>query len=1105
MLLACAASLPAAEPVAEFLEALRGARYYDMAAEYLARVADSPDVDEEFKRRFDYELGSVLIEAARNENDSQARDRLWGQGLERLRKFVASSDDEKTVATANSKLANALLDRGRAVAARADRSRDKEKLRQEARAMFLEAAGVLESVEKHYVAQFETQGKGAVREERNRLGAPILSTRLAIGEAKSEVAKTYDRGSPEAKKALQQGIDHYKALYQKYSDEGFGAAFVARVNEARNLFEMDKPDDALTRLNDVLELDAGDQGLRDAVLTPAYLLALKAWHKKGDFQSAIDKGSKYAANPRGAEEKRPEWLEMQYLLAAAYQQEAEKLTEGDANRKEYEVEARKLAADVVKSRSDVQNDARQLLGKLGQSIDEQEEGDPKTFAEAIEAATAAMQEYTAARMAIDTAAGSDKTAESDKAALDELKKQLSETRDMAYRRSRQSLALADDKSDPVQLNTARFYLCYLHWEYGQAESQANNGSSHYFDAAVLGDFLAHRFPAHANARQAMAITLASYQKIRQESADEARNAGVAAGKRNDEVRDAVDAAAAPWSDKIYELAQYALSKWPDAQESQSAVAVMASVAVERQEYDQAIQFIDKLKPDSPQRAETELRIGRSLWADYMRVKKDLDSQADTRAENSQTATNDASSQRTATDNGNGAVGSPNKNGTSRPTDESLKQLAENAQRLLESSLTRAKASGPIDRNVVLGLWALVQSYVSTSQPQKAIPWLEDEKLGLLTLVNNKHEAAEVEGLLFDAYRLALRTYIAVKPQQLEKAIATMDALEKITGDDVKGREMLTTVYIAMGRDLQREINELVAAGRTGEVESLSTAFEAFLKRLVARDSGNTFNSLFWVADTYTGLGAGLAQGGEKSPAEIKRSEEYFRQAVAAFEKIRELAKSDKNFMPEKYQPLVEMRLAKAYRGAGEHNKALALLVRVLKEKPSMIEAQFDAAYTYQEYAESDRATRGKYFRHAILGGQTGDYSKIWGWNLLAERIRDHETRLRREGDDPLKLEQAEQYRQRYQEARYNSVYCKVALAELEQDAAKKKKLLEGARRDMYLLYSLVDPQFGGGSWKAKNEKLLKNVQSALAEPTIGFKEFEKKQEEQPATNAAAVR
>jgi len=45
-LLACSMPLSAAEPVAEFLEALRGARYYDTAAEYLARMADSPDVDE---------------------------------------------------------------------------------------------------------------------------------------------------------------------------------------------------------------------------------------------------------------------------------------------------------------------------------------------------------------------------------------------------------------------------------------------------------------------------------------------------------------------------------------------------------------------------------------------------------------------------------------------------------------------------------------------------------------------------------------------------------------------------------------------------------------------------------------------------------------------------------------------------------------------------------------------------------------------------------------------------------------------------------------------------------------------------------------------------
>ena len=205
--------------------------------------------------------------------------------------------------------------------------------------MFVEAAKVLGLVEKHHVAEFARQSKDADRAKRNQLGAPVLSARLALGQASSEVAKTYDPGAPQAKNALEEGIKAYREIYDKYASDGFAAAYIGRVYEARNLFDLGKPDEALARLKDVMDVDAGDQGLRDFVLTPAYLLALKAWNKKGDFASAIDKAAKYAGSPRGAEEKRPEWIEMQYLLAVAYQQQAETLKPGDANRSKLQAEA----------------------------------------------------------------------------------------------------------------------------------------------------------------------------------------------------------------------------------------------------------------------------------------------------------------------------------------------------------------------------------------------------------------------------------------------------------------------------------------------------------------------------------------------------------------------------------------------------------------------------------------------------------------------------------------------------------------------------------------------------------------------------------------------
>ena len=378
-----------------------------------------------------------------------------------------------------------------------------------------------------------------------------------------------------------------------------------------------------------------------------------------------------------------------------------------------------------------------------------------------------------------------------------------------------------------------------------------------------------------------------------------------------------------------------------------------------------------------------------------------------------------------------------------------------------------------------------------------MPWLEDEKIGLLSLVNNKHEAADIEGLTFDAYRLALRTYIGIKPQQLDKATSAMDALEQIATKEDAGGEKLTQVYMSLGRELQKELAALNEGGHTEQVQELTQAFEAFLERLVVRNAGNKFNSLFWVADTYAELAAGLAQNLEKPKSETSRAAKYYEQAAKGFEMILERAKTDPQFMPPKYVASVQVKLAKAYRGADRHNDAPTLLVKTLKENQNILTAQFEAAYAYQGFADSNPQKRTKFYTYAVTGGQTGDYTVIWGWRRLSNTLLTQERQLRRDGAAD-KSAQADDYRDRFFEARYNSSFCVYSAAMAETDSATQKKLLKVAKNDIFAVYSVVDQDFGGGMWKKRNDQLLKKVQQALGEPTVGLIEFKNRPTTDPA-------
>ncbi len=202
-------------------------------------------------------------------------------------------------------------------------------------------------------------------------------------------------------------------------------------------------------------------------------------------------------------------------------------------------------------------------------------------------------------------------------------------------------------------------------------------------------------------------------------------------------------------------------------------------------------------------------------------------------------------------------------------------------------------------------------------------------------------------------------------------------------------------------------------------------------------------------------------------------------------------------MPSKYVASVQVKLAKAYRGAGQHNDALTLLVKTLKENQKILTAQFEAAYAYQGFADSDPKKRAKFYTYAVTGGQTGDYTVIWGWRRLSNTLLTHERQLRRDGDAE-QITQADDYRDRFFEARYNSSYCVYAAGMAETDSATQEKLLKVAKNDIFAVYSVVGQDFGGGVWKKRNDQLLKKVQAALGEPTVGLIEFKNRAAGDPA-------
>ena len=113
--------------------------------------------------------------------------------------------------------------------------------------------------------------------------------------------------------------------------------------------------------------------------------------------------------------------------------------------------------------------------------------------------------------------------------------------------------------------------------------------------------------------------MASFQKIRQDEAARVPQTSEKAGQNGNDLRTSADAALEALSAKIANLAEYAIEKWPDTDEAASAIAVLASLSVERQEIDAALKLIEKLKPDTARRADTELRVGLNSFLPFTRL------------------------------------------------------------------------------------------------------------------------------------------------------------------------------------------------------------------------------------------------------------------------------------------------------------------------------------------------------------------------------------------------------------------------------------------------------------------------------------------------------
>jgi len=924
----------AAEPAREFLRALREAGYHDMALEYLQRMRTSRLAPIELKEVLLYETGSTLIESSRDQRDLAIREKQLDEARDALKKFVGMHPDHALVSSANSQLGNLLVERARIKVEGTKKSgADKAALMGEAGQIYNDAYKVFERAQvelkeklnKMKVVDPSDKEKVALRDQ---LRATYLQAQLLAAAIKEESADTTQPGSSEFKALLTEAAKQYGEIYEKYRTRLAG--LYARMYQGRCAQKLGDHKNALSYLGELMEQPDNPEAFR-TMKTKTMLLAAECWAKSKPplYAEAVEKLDPWIDKGRPNESKTPDWLRLRLELAKSQWEHAQVLRKKDAKdpqAKRLESGARKHAQFVSRVTGDLQQPARELLAKWGgPKVAPGEKPEPKTFAEAKQAGREALDTVQTANLVLKTVPQRIKK-EKDQAVKTQLQKQLKDAQETvktaladAKRYFRLALLLADRDTDIRDVNIVRYFLCFLYYS-----------MEDYYDAAVVGEFIALRYPDSAGARQSAKIAMASYLKLYTE-------------KESDDKEFE--------SNQIISVANYITKKWADQPEAVEALNTLIPFMIQAGDLDMAEKYLADIPEDSPKRGDAEIKTGQAMWSSYLKGMQDI-----------RKWEKDGTTPEGVDVSGKKAT---------------LDELKGRAQTILSAGVSRMQKAGGVTEASVTAALSLAQIYVDTAQIDKAVTMLEDESIGPLSLVKAKHAATTREGFSAEVYKTALRAYIsslagaADSDAVIKKATDVMDAMKAAIEQD-----NLIDMYVSLARDLEEQMK----LATTDDKQALSKGFETFLTRL--RSGATELGVLNWVAETFFSLGSGF----DTQSRVTAQARKYYQEAADTYQAMLDKVK----FEDPKMKTQIRLRLATTKRKLIKFTDARDLLKTVLTENEMMLDVQVEGAMLYQEWGDIFVAT-GKgsaalpYYEKALRGVEPNPKTGkniIWGWGRL---------------------------------------------------------------------------------------------------------------------------
>jgi tetratricopeptide (TPR) repeat protein len=903
----------AADRNLEFLAALREAGWNDTAAAYVEWVQDSPLMTEEFRQQLPMERATSLAAQARAVRTRDEQLKLLTQAAENFAQMAATDsqspaalDALRQAANMYAELALKTLDDAASRSGPALDEVRKASLEHFDHAMTLAAdlltrvTARLASMPKPVVAMADPE----LKVERQELSDRKVETEFLIALLTFRRSEAFDENSPERNATLDDASEKFGELISTYEVKSVVGA-TSRFYQGRCAQEQGDYAQAQDCYEDLLREPPGDRPELRALAARAARYDAECLIELDKLDEAIRVGKKCLADMKPEERERAEWLEVAFQLASAYKKQLAEPGQRAAVTKRLETEMHELLRNVAAHPNDYQFDARLALAS---SLNADASGkDYKTFADALAGGKAALELMNSSLLAINVAR------ENNPDGVAGLQRDSEASKQEARRAFEAAISLADGQTPIAEVNVARYYLSWLMWEAGRIE-----------EAAVLGEFIATRYPEDEFGAAAAKIALAAWERIYQQ-ARSGENATPGAG--------------AFAAQKLTQISQVIATRWPTAPEAASAINILIAVALREDRIPEAQQLLAKLPADA--RGAAELSLGTALWTKYLQTSA----------------------------------------GREGEFDEGAGKLRDQAGALLASGFEAVRKEGEPSTNSAVGVLYYVQLLLARGDGQAARAVLEDKAVGPLTLVETKSAAASRPEFVVEAYKAALRVYLTAQPPDRERSQAMIAALEQfVANQDGASSDQLTKVYIGLGRQLQRQLKSYTAANNTLAAQQLAAAFGDLLAQVAKRLGDDEWAIQNWLAQTNLELGQILK--GPDAVAYLTRARAAYAAVLAA------AAKGGAGAPNADTMLAVRKRLGDCHIALGEYQNGLEQYVELLKIRPKMLDVQEAAAAAFQTWGREKKIPGPLLQAIHGAVPQPDGKKLIWGWVRIATAADD---------------------------------------------------------------------------------------------------------------------